>query len=146
MCLRYSNIHTHKHTYDLDNVNLLILSLYEFFSPVLAGGLPPEFEWHQVSLDLQNSSRFFVVLVLLILHLISNSSRPSFETVPRDLWEPFQERQFQLISPSPSCSTEFLVLWQGLSIYISLLFLWFSFCSPPEQQIPKDKFLNSLFA
>ena len=39
-------------------------------------------------------------------------------------------RQSQLVSPSPSCSTAFSVLWQGLSTYISFRFLLFSLWGP----------------
>ena len=58
------------------------------------------------------------------------------------LWGPFQVHQLQLVSLSILSSTAFLVLWQGLSIYLSLCFLLFPLCGPPEQQNPLDgKFL-----
>ena len=53
-------------------------------------------------------------------------------------WRPFQVCQLPLISPSPSCSTTFLVLWQGLSIYLSFCSLSFPLCGLPERQNPRD--------
>ena len=41
-------------------------------------------------------------------------------------WGYFRVYQLQLVSPSLSCSIPFLVLWQGLSTYLSFRFLWFS--------------------
>ena len=63
-----------------------------------------------------------VVWMVSIYPPISNSSSPF--TKPS---VPFQVRQIQLVSPSPSCSTSFSVLWQGLSASLSFRFLWFPY-------------------
>ena len=54
------------------------------------------------------------------------------------LWGPFQARHLQLDSLLPSCSTGFLVLWQGPSTCLSFrIFYWaggFSLCDWLERQ------------
>ena len=45
--------------------------------------------------------------------------------------------QLQLVSPLLPCSVVFLVLWQGLSIYLSFRFLLFSSCDLPRWQSPQ---------
>ena len=60
---------------------------------------------------------------------IYNSSRPS-----SSIWGPFRVHQLQLVSPSPSCSIAFLVLWKSLSTYFFFRFLWFSLWDSPRRQ------------
>ena len=69
------------------------------------------------------------VWMISICSQIFKSSRP-FSSI----WTPFQVRQLQLVSPSTSCSTAFLVLQQGQSICSFFRFLLFSFCGWLEQQ------------
>ena len=70
--------------------------------------------------DLNNA----VVWIFSIFRLISNSSSLLSEV----LWIPFQVHQLQLVSPSPSCCTDLLVLWQGPSICLyRFAFFYFSF-------------------
>ena len=52
------------------------------------------------------------------------------------LFRPFQARKLQIVSPSPSCSTVFLVLWQGPSICLYFRSLLFSLCAPLGRQNP----------
>ena len=39
-------------------INIIILLLWEFFTPASADGLSLEFKWQQVSLSLQDSSHY----------------------------------------------------------------------------------------
>ena len=62
-----------------------------------------------------------------------------FPTLPAplsSLWGPFRVRLLQLVSPSPSCSMAFLVLWQGLSNCLPFSFIWFSLAATKERQSP----------
>ena len=62
---------------------------------------------------------------------ISNSFSPLSKH-----WGPFQARQLQSASISPSCSTAILVLWQGLSTCLCFCLLWFSLCGSLGGQNP----------
>ena len=57
---------------------------------------------------------------------------------------PLLQGPLWFISPSPSCSTAFLVLWQGLSTCPSFCFLWISFCGPLERGSSMER-QSSLF-
>ena len=99
----------------------LLLLLSFTFTRALAGGFSMESEWQNIFSGLldfyQYSERFKQYY-----------SRDGLDSL-QFLQCPFQVHQLQFISSSPSCSTAFLVLWQGLSIY-----LLFSSCSRPERQ------------
>ena len=53
-----------------------------------------------------------------------------------NIWRLFGVHQIQLIPPSLSCSIAFLVLWQGLSTYLSFHFILFLLCRLPWRQCP----------
>ena len=71
----------------------------------------------------QVSRTLLNILAVLSRFILRFPSHPA--PLPR-LWEPFQVRQLQLVSPSLSCSTAFLVLGQDPSICLSFRFLLFS--------------------
>ena len=48
---------------------------------------------------------------------------PTFTVTYLSIWGSFQVHQSQLVSPSPSCSPTFLVLWRGPSTCFSFCFL-----------------------
>ena len=73
------------------------------------------------------------ILMVTILHLISNSFRVFF-TKPLGL---FQAIQLQVVSSSPSCSIDFF-LFSVPSIFRSFLFLAFSLCVPLIWQNPSN--------
>ena len=70
-----------------------------------------------------------VVWMVSIHSLISSSSSYAFPSH----WGLFQVHQLQLVLLSPSCSTGFLVLWQGPSTCLSFCFLWFSLSTRTEK-------------
>ena len=93
------------------------------FIPALAGRLSQASERQQVSSCLQNFSGY------------SGGSQQCCSLNGLDssfsiLWRPFRVHQLQLISPSPTCSTVFLVLRQGPSNCLSFHFLLFSTHDP----------------
>ena len=61
------------------------------------------------------------------------------------LRRPFQVYQLQLVSPSPSCSLTFLVLWLSQSVCLSFHFLWFSLRGPLGWQSPLSLFNFQLY-
>ena len=80
--------------------------------------------------DFNNS----VVWMVSIHPPIFNSSSP----LCKPLWI-ILSVPIQLVLPSTSCSTDFLVIWQGFSTFLSFNFLWFSLCGLLGRQSPQDE-------
>ena len=82
------------------------LFIREFFTSVLADGFPLEFEWQQVSSNLQDSSQYSVqsqhCCSLNSLHLSSYFSCPQVPLLIH--WWLYRMYQLQLVSLSSSCS------------------------------------------
>ena len=112
---------------------LLRLNLQSF----LYQRLSLESEWWQVFFSHQDSSQYsgrsLQCCCLDGLGLLCDFQL--FQSSLLSLWGPFQVYQFQLVSPSPSCSVAFFS-YQVRSEYLSL-FLRFSLCVPSEQQSPQ---------
>ena len=103
----------------------LILSLYPSFHTDLYSG---SFTGGWVAASLLRSPEHFWVFYQILIILWSVWSKFLFwfpippVLFPR-LWRQFQVQKLQLISTSISSSTAFSVLWQDISIYLSIHFL-----------------------
>ena len=125
---------------------LLILLLRFLFAPELADGLSLESEWQQVSSGSQNFSQYSfdqkntVCMVSILFFFFGFAVHPVYFP---SLLGTFQVHQLQLVSPSPSCSTGFVVLEQGDSIFkiFSLPFIFI----PWSAGMVKSSYSNSLF-
>ena len=116
----------------------------EIFTPALVYGLSRKSEWLQVSSGLSFFSQYSGWSQRYCsLHGFDSSFDFKFFLFRR-LWGPLQVHQLHLVSASPSCSTAFLVLWQGVSI-VSLCFLWFSLFVPLWQLSQVDRFVSCLY-
>ena len=109
-------------------IHLAIFFLRQFLLIVFHWSLSDN-KFCQVSSSLTNLNNTIVEMVSILLP-ISNLSIFLFKSLGTT------KKQLQLVSPSPSCSVAFLVLWQGLSTCLSFRFLWFSLCGPLRQQSP----------
>ena len=111
-------------------ISIYYFTSYEIFTHVLADGLSLESEWQQVSSGFQDSSQYYgwsqKCCNWVSLDLSSNFQlfQPPFQAFRG----PFQACQLQFVSPSPSCSTAFLIFYHGPSTCLSFCFLWFSLC------------------
>ena len=110
----------------------MFLLLYECFKPVIVG--------MSDSKSPQISSTFLTILTVLnntVFWMIS--ARPSISKSSRLFTKfsgLFRAHQLEFVSPSPSSSIAFLVIWQCLSTNPSFPFLWFSLFGPSGRQCP----------
>ena len=115
---------------------------YYYFTPseffILAGGLSLEFEWQQVSLALQDSSKYsgWSQQCCSLHGLDSSTDFLFFQSFFPFLCGLILVHQLHQVLSSPSCSTGFLVLWQGPSICLSFCYISFSLSGPLGRQNP----------
>ena len=116
------------------SVYVCIYAPWEFFIPAFDDG------FHRSLIDSKSPQVSRILLSILtglcnaVEWMVSARPRISNHSSPFPrLWVQFQSRQ-QLLSPSLSYFTAFLVFWQGLSTCISFSFLWFSLCSSLGRQ------------
>ena len=107
---------------------------WESFIPALADGFSLKSEWQQVSSNLQDSSLFWPIIIMLSFGcspLVLLFPKPP---VPLSLlcWL-YRAHQLELVSSTLSCSIVFSVLWQGLDTYLTFRFLSVLSCGQLER-------------